>query len=387
MTVDLLVNPAGRRPLPVAGFRPEDRAPLSFHRTMPGYAQTPLHDCPALAERLGVARVLVKDESSRLGLPSFKILGASWATVAAVRKSWLPDADGTLPALRWGLQGVRPSADRSLVAATDGNHGRGVARMAALLGLASHVLVPAGTAAARIEAIEGEGACVEVVDGTYDDAVAASAALGGADALVVSDTSWPGYEDTPRAVVEGYSTIFHEVDDAVRRRRLPAPTVLAVQAGVGSFAAAALRHYRRPNVAQVRTVVVEPRSAACLLASAANGKPTLVPGPHRSAMAGLNCGLPSSLAWPLVRSGTDVFLGIDDEDAFIAMRLLAESGIVAGESGAAALGGLLAAVHTTQSSMLGLEPDTCVLVVNTEGATDPSNYTAVVGNPPGLATG
>lgn len=377
--VTWFVNPAATTVLPDVGFAPVDRSPMRRHATLPGYAPTPLHDVPELALRLGVGRLLVKDESVRMNLPSFKILGASWATMNALA-GWL-DVDVTHLTLAAARAALR---DRgvTLVAATDGNHGRGVARMAHLLGAASTILVPQGTAPARIEAIASEGAQVQVVAGTYDDAIAASAALAGPDTLVVSDTSWPGYAAVPRAVVEGYSTLFFEVDDELARRRLPAPTVVAFQAGVGAFAAAGLRHYRRSADSTVRTVTVEPSTANCLMASARAGRLTEVPGPHTSTMAGLNCGLPSELVWPLIRAGTDVFVAIDDGWTDEAMRALAETGIVAGESGAATLGAMLAATaHDGLGEAVGLSPDASVLLVNTEGATDPANYATVVGAP------
>ena len=186
--------------------------------------------------------------------------------------------------------------------------------MAALLGL-DEIAVPAGHLRSRIEAIASEGATVEVVDGTYDDAIAASARLADADHLVVSDTSWDGYEDAPRAVVEGYSTMFFEVDDAIAENDLPHPDLVALQAGVGAFAAAGLRHYRDGREDAPRTVVVEPTSANCLMASARACGLTLVPGPHESSMAGLNCGLPSELVWPIVVAGTDVFVASTDSRA------------------------------------------------------------------------
>lgn len=383
-------NPAAVPVLPDLGFAPVSRAPLERHRTLPGYAPTALRQVPELAERLGVRQVLVKDESVRLGLPSFKILGASWASMHAVA-AWLSvdPANLTLETARDALLG----RGVTLVAATDGNHGRGVARMAKLLGTASIILVPEGTARARIEAIASEGATVEVVPGTYDDAIAASAALAGPDSLVVSDTSWPGYAAVPRAVVEGYSTMFHEIDDEIGRTGLLAPTVVALQAGVGAFAAAGLRHYRGSDRTSVsaellvpmRTVVVEPSTADCLMVSAQAGRLTEVPGPHRSTMAGLNCGLPSELVWPIVQSGTDLFVAIDDAWTDEAMRALAAVGIVAGESGAAGLGALLAATPDRDlRAAVRLDRDASVLVVNTEGATDPENYAKVVGSAPAL---
>ncbi|KMO82857.1 diaminopropionate ammonia-lyase [Mycolicibacterium chlorophenolicum] len=380
-TVEIYTNPAARPAVPTAGFAPESRVPLETHKTLPGYAPTELRSCPGLAARLGVHTVLVKDESERLGLPSFKILGASWAALTTVQAAWGGETDGSL-----SVETVRASigstAGRGLVAATDGNHGRGIARVAALLGLEATILVPEGTSQARIDAIASEGAAVEVVDGTYDDAIAASARLADDDHLVVSDTSWEGYEAAPRAVVEGYSTMFFEIDDALAAQGLPQPDVLVLQAGVGAFAASGLRHFRDGRPQPPATVVAEPSTANCLMASARAGGLTLVPGPHRSSMAGLNCGMPSELVWTLLAAGTDVFVGIGDDYAEEAMRALADEGIVSGESGAAGLGALLALAERgtpEERSRAGLHADACVLIVNTEGATDPANYERVVG--------
>jgi diaminopropionate ammonia-lyase len=196
-------------PLP-ADARPGPQV-HAFHQRLPGYAPTPLRDVPELAAACGVGRVLVKDESSRMGLPAFKILGASWATYRVLSErlgrepTW--DTLGDLAAVV-----ARELGPLRLVAATDGNHGRAVARMGKLLGLRATILVPDGTAEARIDGIASEGAEVVVSPGTYDDAIAASAALAGEHDLVISDTSWPGYEDPPRWVVEGYATIFAEID-------------------------------------------------------------------------------------------------------------------------------------------------------------------------------
>src|SRR5215470_18094439 len=180
---------------------PPDQAPIEFHRRLPGYAPTRLADAPGLAHLLGVGAVWVKDESSRFGLPAFKILGASWATYLALRQRLGHDFTpwDTLDDLKAQLEPLRPLA---LVAATDGNHGRAVAHMARLLGLEVHIFVPAGTAAARIQAIESEGAAVTIVDGTYDDAVARSAQEAGERCLIISDTAWPGYEQVPRWVID-----------------------------------------------------------------------------------------------------------------------------------------------------------------------------------------
>jgi diaminopropionate ammonia-lyase len=348
----------------------------AFHRRLPGYEPTRVVDSPALAADAGVRRVLIKDESSRLGLPSFKILGASWATYrllcARLGQTGRGDSDRepawqTVDELRDALSPLGPL---TLVAATDGNHGRAVARMARWLGYSARILVPAGTAAARIGGIESEGATVDVIDGSYDDAVAASAALASDAVLVVSDTSWDGYIQVPSWVIDGYSTIFDELDEQLGGRM---PNAVVVQMGVGALAAATAEHLATRST----VIVVEPVDAACGLRSAQAGAPVHVPGPHRSIMAGMNCGTVSVVAWPRIHRGVDYFVAVDDAAAEDAMRDFAIAGVVAGETGAAGLAGLRAAT----ASGIDLS-DATVLLLCTEGATDPVNYERIVGAPP-----
>ena len=304
---------------------------------MPAYEATLLIDAPSIATSLGVGRVLVKAENRRLGLPSFKILGASWATYRAVvdHLGYEPEPWSNINELaRRHLDHLRPFA---LAAATDGNHGRAVAFMARLLGFEARIFVPAGTVAARIDAIERENATVTVVDGDYDDTVARAALEASDRCLVIADTSWPGYEATPRRVIEGYHTIFDEIDDALDSTGIEQPQIVVVPIGVGALMAAAVSHYRARSD-ELLLVGVEPADADCVLRSARAGHIESVPGPHRSIMVGLNCGTPSPLAWPLVSRGTDWFVAIDDDWARQAMRSLAGAGVVAGETGAAALG-------------------------------------------------
>ena len=367
----ILWNPLrGRPPAPWA-LTP---SPREFHRRLPGYDPTPLVDSPALAESLGLGRVWIKDESWRLGLPAFKMLGASWASYRMLigmlghEPEW-----STVDELAAALAPLKPL---TLVAATDGNHGRAVARTAALLGLSAEILMPAGTAPARIEAILWEGASVEVVDGTYDDAVAASAALASADHLVVSDTSWPGYAEVPGWVIDGYSTIFAEVDEQLAAADAAALDAVVVQMGVGALAAATVAHVRDPDGGGPLVIVVEPDTADCGLRSADAGHLVDVPGPHTSIMAGLNCGRASEVAWPAVAAGTDVFVAVTDADAEEAMRDLAAVGIESGETGGSGWAGLRVLV-AQGTDRLG--PTSTVLVINTEGPTDPEAYARIVG--------
>jgi diaminopropionate ammonia-lyase len=389
MSEQAIVDPRGGvaallRPRPAGSMEagPQPDGPRRFHATMPGYAPTPLRSAPAAAARLGVREVIVKDESSRLGLPSFKVLGASWAVYRALlgRLRTSPAGVPSLAALKDAAARLAPF---TLSAATDGNHGHAVARMAALLGLDARVYVPANTAQARIDAIAAEGASVTVVDGGYEDAVRRSAQDAGERCLVISDTSWEGYEEVPAWVIEGYSTIFEEVEEALADGTLRRPDVVVIPIGVGALAASVIRHFWGGPGDRPSLVGVEPTSAACVLESVAAGELTTLGHPQDSIMAGLNCATPSLVAWPLVSRGLDVYLAVEDGRVPEAMRLLARDGIVAGETGAAALAGMLAVIDDPALAparrALGLGSGRRVLLLCTEGATDPDAYRRLVG--------
>jgi diaminopropionate ammonia-lyase len=360
------------------------RVPQTFHQRLDGYAPTPLVEAPGLAAALGVGKVFVKDESSRIGLPAFKILGASWAVYRALEQRIA--GFGAWESLDDLARQLEPHRPLTLAAATDGNHGRAVARMAKLLGFDSRIFVPDDMVQARRDAIASEGAEVIVVHGTYDDAIARSAEDAGERCLVISDTSWPGYEDVPRWVIDGYSTILWEVDDELAARGEASPDLVAVQIGVGALASAVVTHYRQPDHARPAILGVEPSHAACTLASMEAGTVVTIAGPHDSIMAGLNCGEPSMLAWPIVSTGIDAFVAVDDEWAREGMRALARVGVVAGETGAAGLAGLLDVFGGPEREKarrhLSVDESSRVLIFVTEGATDPEAYERIVGTTP-----
>ena len=325
----------------------------AFHRDMEGYSPSALRDAPELAAAMGAGRVLLKVETERFGLPAFKILGASWAA-----ERLLADRD---------------TAGITLVTATDGNHGCAVARVARMRGLAAHILVPAGTAQARIDGIAGEGAHVEVVDGSYDEAVERAAGMADATHVVLSDTSWPGYEDVPRWVVEGYETIFREADGQLAGS---VPDVALIPIGVGSLGVAAAHHWpgERPCL-----VGLEPETAACALESIRAGEPVTVPGPHESIMAGLNAGTVSKLAWPVLRDRFDAFCSLDDSWAEEGMRRLAAIGVEAGEVSGGTVGAALAICEDGHArAALAIDETSSILLLLTEGLTDPDSWRRIV---------
>jgi len=246
--------------------------------------------------------------------------------------------------------------------------------------------VHAGVSQGRIDAIAAYGAAIRIVPGTYDDAVRAAARAADEQGwFVVSDTSWPGYTEVPRDIMQGYRVM---ADEAADQWAGPPPTHVFIQGGVGGVAAAVSTQMRARYSPAPAVIVVEPDKAACLLASAELGTPTAVAGNLETVMAGLACGEPSLLAWQELERGAAAFMAIPDEAAIAAMRLLAEQGIVAGESGVAGLAGfILAAGDPAARETLGLVADSRVLVFSTEGATDAAVYAALVGRAPETIAG
>lgn len=366
-------------------FRGADDDPRRFHRSIPGYAPTPLVDLPELAADVGLARVLAKNEHSRLGLPSFKVVGASWAVRLAILDHLErdPAADITFADLRNVVAGTA----LRLTAATDGNHGRAVARIARLLGVPCRIFVPENMVPARVAAIEGEGAVVVIVHDAYDATVAYSAEDAARDpnAVLVSDTSWEGYQRIPQAVVAGYQTIMSEISEQLTKQGAALPNLTVVPMGVGSFAASVLDDLRRRDrPSDLRVIGVEPTDAACVMASLSAERRLSIGGPLDSIMAGLNCGTPSLDAWPVLAAGLDVTVAVSDDHARDGMRDLARDDVVGGEcagAGPAALRALLTGPDADfHRRKLEVDRESTALIFVTEGATDPDAYKEIVGS-------
>ncbi len=332
---------------------PSDPRALEFHRHLAGYAPTPLSELPALAGELGVGRVFAKDESHRLGLPAFKALGASWAVHRAIEQH-------------------RSDEPLTIVTATDGNHGRAVARFARRTGQAATIFVPDGVHPDAIAAIRDEGAEVIDVGGSYDDAVAAAARRGeSAGYVLVQDTAWEGYEEIPRWIVDGYATLFVELAEQLADVGVTRPDLVLVPTGVGSLLHAALTHFRQSDGdGRTAVVSVEPVNAACVHASVSAGHRVTVPT-GVTTMAGLNCGTVSTLAWPAIEAGLDAALLTDDAGAARAMATLAGCGVDAGPCGAAGLAALSGVLDSPDAEAfrrhVALGPAATVVLLITEG--------------------
>ena len=384
----LFANPNAGTPgvvvLPTSGFR---RAKVEIV-AWPGYAPTPLLDLPAIARAAGVSVVRLKDEASRFGLGSFKALGGAYAVGNLLRDELsrrglaASASSADLLAGKWRQE----IASITVTSATDGNHGRSVAWGARRFGCRAVIFVHATVSPGRIAAIAAYGAEVRVVPGTYDDAVREASRMAREKGwFVISDTSWPGYTEVARDVMQGYRLMADEALDQWDPPQLShQPTHVFIQGGVGGAAAAVSVHMRLRVSPAPMLVVVEPEHAACLLASAETGALTAVPGNLDTLMAGLACGEPSLLAWQELERGAAAFIAIPDAAAIDGMKMLAKQGIVSGESGVAGLAGfLLAANDPVAREALGLGADSRVLLFSTEGATDPELYARLVGRPAG----
>ncbi len=376
----LIANPRfgklATSPLTNAGFQRAKAEITSWN----GYQATPLRDLAALARSAGLGAIRLKDEATRFGLGSFKALGGAYA-VASVLSEELARLGVAPNATSRDLADVRYRGNTEAITvtcATDGNHGRAVAWGAQRFHCGCVIFVHETVSQGRIDAIAQYGAKIRRVPGTYDDAVREAARQAEANGwIIVSDTSWRGYTEVPRQIMQGYRLM---ADEAADQWEGPPPTHAFIQGGVGGVAAAVAVQIRERFQPMPMLIVVEPDHAACLMASAELGECTTVPGNLDTLMAGLACGEPSLLAWQELDHGAAAFMAIPDDAAVACMRLLAEQGIVAGESGVAGLAGcLLSAADPAAREALGISASSRVLTFSTEGATDPVLYERLVG--------
>ncbi|WP_299808430.1 diaminopropionate ammonia-lyase [uncultured Roseibium sp.] len=350
----------------------------------PGYAPTPLVLLPGIAKQAGIAALAYKNEADRFGLGSFKALGGAYAVWRVLRRSA-------------AQAGISRSDDKAFAAhaagltvtcATDGNHGRSVAWGARTFGCNCVIYIHETVSEGRKQAIENFGATVVRCKGNYDDSVREAQRQADANGwTVVSDTSYPGYTDIPRDVMQGYELMAFEALDQWPHGA--PPTHVFLQTGVGGMAAAVVAHFwRRFGADRPVFVLADPLNSACWLETIRNGAPTVVDGDIETVMAGLACGEISELAWSILEKGADAVVGLPDASAVEGMKLLAggrdgDRPLVAGESAVAGLMALLAVSgKDAERTALGLTENARVLVFGTEGATDPLLYEQLVGLAP-----
>lgn len=363
------------------------QAVRAYHKTVPGYEQTPLNALSDLAGEIGLAGFYVKDESKRFGLNAFKGLGGSYAVARELAERFhikTLDFNAFLdPAVNEQIRKIR------FMTATDGNHGRGVAWFAHQLGGRAYVYMPKGSSLERLENIRAEGAEAAITEMNYDEAVAyvRQLAESDGDAIVFQDTTGPGYEIIPGWIMQGYSTLALECAEQLGGK---VPTHIFLQAGVGAFAGSATAFFRNVYGEGPVITVVEPDAADCYYRSfaAGDGEPHTVEGDMPSIMAGLCCGVPCTIGWEIIKAEADWAVSCPDSVAEEGMRLLAhprggDPVTVSGESGAVT-SGLVCELMTNEAlrgmrEQLGLGPDSVVLCVSTEGDTDKERYDIIVG--------
>jgi diaminopropionate ammonia-lyase len=358
-----------------------------FHQQLTGYQPTPLQSLDCLANEFGIGKILVKDESHRFDLCAFKMLGGAYAIARLLCEEYQIGID------EFDFDKLKENITEKMTfaTATDGNHGRGIAWAAQKLGQHAVVYMPKGSAIERVNNIRALGAECIVTDMNYDDtvrlAIKRAAECGW---KIVQDTAWEDYTKIPTWIMQGYSTLAVEAVDQMKEQGVKKPTHVFLQAGVGALAGGVLGYFCDVYGAKnLHSVIVEPDHADCVYRSAisANGEMVNVEGDLATIMVGLACGEPNPLGWPVLRDCATQFISCDDKVAALGMRVLgnplgSDPRIISGESGAVGAGLLAAAFyHEDRAAMfnkLGLTKDSVVLLINTEGATDPVNYRDVV---------
>jgi diaminopropionate ammonia-lyase len=352
----------------------------------PGYAPTPLHDLPALAREAGIASLRYKDESTRFGLGSFKALGGAYAVLRLLTREIAKRKGIAEPDVADILAGTHVDvlSQITVCCATDGNHGRSVAWGARTFGCNCVIFIHATVSEGRKAAIEAYGAEVRRCAGNYDESVRKADETAKTEGwFVVSDTSYPGYTEIPKDVMQGYELMAAEAVD-----ELPEPpTHVFIQTGVGGAAAAVAAHLRRRYGVDnaPRIILADPEESACWLESLRAGQPVAITGDLDTLMAGLACGEISLLAWDVLKPLAYAAVSVADSDAVAMMRRLADPlpgdpAIVAGESAVAGLAAFLALAGNSESAReVGLDAQSRVLVFGTEGDSDPEVYQNLVG--------
>lgn len=357
-----------------------------YHESFPQYRRTPLASFPCTAAHFGVKNICVKNENTRFGLNAFKVLGGSYAIGAVIaEKLGVPLEEMTYDLLT-APETKQKTGALTFITATDGNHGRGVAWTAKTLGYDAYVYMPKGTAKERLDNILATGAHAEITDMIYDDVVRfARRRAEETGWILVQDTAWPGYTTVPEKIVQGYLTVTGEAKEQLGDT---VPTHIFVQAGVGSLAAAVAGYYAQVyRESPPFITVVEPDNAACIFKTAfANDGQRHAVTEMDTIQAGLACGEVSMTAWEVLRQCADGFMTIPDSAAATGMRILAapmagDMPIEAGESGASAFGAVIELLRPENERFrrsAGLDSNSVILVINTEGATDRENYRRIV---------
>ena len=363
-----------------------------FHKSFPQYSVTPLQKLSALASYLGVKGIYCKDESYRFGLNAFKVLGGSYAMGRYIAKELGRDIS-QLPYNVLSSDKLREEfGQATFFTATDGNHGRGVAWAAKRLGQKAVVRMPKGTTKTRFDNIAKEGAEVTIEEVNYDDCVrmAAAEAAKTEHGIIVQDTAWAGYEEIPSWIMQGYGTLVLEADKQLKENGVDRPTHVFVQAGVGSLAGAVVGYFAHKYKENPPVMVVCEASAAdCLYRSAvqADGNLVNVTGDLRTIMAGLACGEGNTIGWDILKNHVTVFASCPDWMSAKATRIYAnplenDPHIISGESGSVPLGLAYTALHDEDAKdlkeALKLDENSNILVISTEGDTDPVRYREIV---------
>ncbi len=320
--------------IPYPGFDAE--TPVRLLNSCPAFKPTPLATAPALAQHCGVGHLAIKDERQRLGLGSFKALGAAYVIAHDAQAG---DAENFGKA----LEGM------TYVAASAGNHGLSVAAGAAIFGAKAVIYLSQAVPESFAERLRDKQAIVVRSGQTYEQSMqAATQAAQENNWQLLSDSSWPGYYQIPHRLMEGYLALASEAADQMKAP----PSNIFSQAGVGGFAAAMAAFFRKVWGTKPIIIVVEPAAAPALIESIRAGKAVTTTGPV-SSMGRLDCKEPSLIALKGLARDANYFVTVSDEEVAEILPLLAQQGFATTPSGAAGLAGLFLAHGKPQLRLNG----------------------------------
>ena len=359
-----------------------DHSAINFHSSIKNYTPSQVLNLEALAKNLNVNSIFVKDESKRFTLDTFKALGPIFALYRFYDKL---NTKKYSRSLRYSdffdSDYLKQFGDYVFTTATDGNHGKALAWACQLIDQKSVIYIPNYTVQARMEAIKKYTKNLIKVNGSYQETVNFCYQEAEKNKrIIITDSSSEKSYESAKIIMEAYLTLFYELEKQITKKI----DFVFLQCGVGSLTASGLYYYIYRNGNCPKIINVEPFKSDCVYQSIKHEQMTKANGSMKTIMAGLNCDIPSYLAWQLLKNHLEFTMLIEEDSAKKAIRqyympLENDPKIISAESGAASLAAVQEVLTNEESrQMLGIKKNSNILIINTEANTDPENIERIL---------
>jgi diaminopropionate ammonia-lyase len=363
-----------------------DKSAINFHKSIQSYQRTKIISLKNLAKSFDIQNIYVKDESKRFSLDTFKALGPIYALYQFYNTLNLDKFSVELSYLNFFKASyLNQFGNYVFTTATDGNHGKALAWACKLIGQKSVIYVPSYTVQSRMDAIEEHTDSLIKINGTYQETV--DFCYHEADKYkrqVITDSSSETSYQSGKIIMEAYLTMFYEIEEEKEHAALAKIDHIFLQCGVGSLTASGLYFYLNQNKEAPKIINVEPFEADCVYQSILSGKLSKAKGSMKTMMAGLNCDLPSFLAWNLFKEHLEYTMLIDEKSVEKALQIYNspigdDDKIISAESGAASLAAVIEVLSDKNSrKKLEITQDSSIMIINTEANTDPENIKRIL---------